>query len=91
MNSAWRDGEPGKLFALDLRTGTQFGLVTVVGSTEVCCCFALHAVRQLAVVSSTAGSVPGKLLPDVSKCVITTKCSELIANFYNIIDHFITS
>lgn len=35
MNSAWREGEPGKLFALDLRTGSQFGLVTVVGSTEV--------------------------------------------------------
>lgn len=45
MNRAWRDGQPGKLFAMDLRVpGNSFGLMTILGPTEVrhCllqCCF----------------------------------------------------
>ncbi|KAL0033741.1 hypothetical protein WJX77_003366 [Trebouxia sp. C0004] len=38
MNRAWRDGQPGKLFAMDLRVpGNSFGLMTILGPTEVCC------------------------------------------------------
>jgi len=38
MNRAWRDGQPGKLFAMDLRVpGNTFGLLTILGPTEVCC------------------------------------------------------
>lgn len=37
MNRAWRDGQPGKLFAMDLRVpGNSFGLMTILGPTEVC-------------------------------------------------------
>lgn len=36
MNRAWRDGQPGKLFAMDLRVpGNSFGLMTILGPTEV--------------------------------------------------------
>lgn len=36
MNRAWRDGQPGKLFAMDLRVpGNHFGLMTILGPTEV--------------------------------------------------------
>ena len=36
MNRAWRDGQPGKLFAMDLRVpGNSFGLLTILGPTEV--------------------------------------------------------
>lgn len=36
MNKAWREGQPGKLFAMDLRVpGNSFGLLTILGPTEV--------------------------------------------------------
>ena len=36
MNKAWREGQPGKLFAMDLRvSGNSFGLLTILGPTEV--------------------------------------------------------
>ena len=36
MNRAWREGQPGKLFAMDLRVpGNSFGLLTILGPTEV--------------------------------------------------------
>lgn len=39
MNRAWRDGQPGKLFAMDLRVpGNTFGLLTILGPTEVTYC-----------------------------------------------------
>jgi sugar lactone lactonase YvrE len=43
MNRAWRDGQPGKLFAMDLRVpGNSFGLMTILGPTEVS-----HFIRVL--------------------------------------------
>ena len=36
MNRLWREGQPGKLFAMDLRVpGNSFGLLTILGPTEV--------------------------------------------------------
>lgn len=39
LHRDWRGGQPGKVFALDLRGGSSFGLVTIVGPAEVriCC------------------------------------------------------
>ena len=48
MNRAWREGQPGKLFAMDLRVpGNSFGLLTILGPTEVSACASLHQARHI--------------------------------------------
>ena len=39
LHRDWRGGQPGKVFALDLRGGSSFGLVTIVGPAEVHICY----------------------------------------------------
>ena len=39
LHRDWRAGQPGKVFALDLRGGSSFGLVTIVGPAEVRICY----------------------------------------------------
>ena len=39
LHRDWRGGQPGKVFALDLRGGSSFGLVTIVGPAEVRICY----------------------------------------------------
>ena len=59
MNRAWRDGQPGKLFAMDLRVpGNSFGLMTILGPTEV----TLHPVSVMACLCCRPGVPCGKPL-----------------------------